>query len=290
MARTLSLLCCALLLAGIACTRGGPARQQIEAGDLEGARASLERQRAQQPRSVDVRVALGEVYYRIARDALDRQRDEARYLAFLERSVDEFMTAVELDPRDDRPHFFLAVMDTYRGDLHHALRGLNNAKHLKPTGVAYTNIAELYVYLGHMNKARTWNELGMRKQAPYGAVVFNDMLISWKEGDLNEARSNFAQLRARYPDMLRTINVARLPKMPRTFEDFAAYCCGSPACGPYMVDACRDLSLDVQEREISEESVRRELRIEMERQRRMRKVYQQRKELDIQVEGEPESP
>jgi tetratricopeptide (TPR) repeat protein len=277
-----------LLLASLvlACTPGqaGRAQRQAAAGDLEGARVALERQRQQQPRSVDVRVALGEVYYRIAREALDRDRDEARYLSYLERSVAEFVKAVELEPRDDRPHFFLAVMDTYRGDLTRALRGFDNARRLKPVGVAYTNVAEIYIYKGHLHKARRWNELGLKKRAPYGAVVFNDMLIAWRERDLHEARLRFAQLKARYPEMLETINVARVPRAPRNFEDFAGYCCGSPACGPYMKDACLDLSLAVQEREISEEAVLKELRIEMERARRMRKVYEQRKELEIGID------
>jgi hypothetical protein len=55
-----------------------------------------------------------------------------------------------------------------------------------------------------------------------------------------------------------------------------------------MRDACRDLDLEVQEREVSEEAVLRELRIEMERTRRLRKVYEQRKELDVEIEGPAE--
>jgi hypothetical protein len=178
----------------------------------------------------------------------------------------------------------LAVMDTYRGEPRAALRGLNNARRLKPTGIAYTNIAELFVYLGQLHKARRWNDIGLRKGAPYGIAIFNDMLISWKEGDLDEARRRFAELRASDPEVLRTINMARLPEAPRRFEDFADNCCSSPACGPYMKDACHALSLDVREREISEETVLRELRIEMEKQRRLREVYRQRKELEIDVE------
>ena len=86
-----------LVLAAAACAPGGPvgrAQAQASAGDLEGARVELERERDRKPGSVDARVALGEVYYRIARDALDREHDEARYLAFLERSVGEFLTAL----------------------------------------------------------------------------------------------------------------------------------------------------------------------------------------------------
>jgi tetratricopeptide (TPR) repeat protein len=282
-----------LLAALAACAPGGGvgrSQRQMEAGDLEGARVSLEAERQRQPRSVDTRVALGEAYYRIARDALDRERDEARYLTYLEYSVAEFVTAVELDPRDERPHFFLAVMDTYRGDVWQALRGFNNARRLDPSGIAYTNIAEIYVYVGHLHKARQWNDVGMRKGAHYGAVVFNDMLIDWKDGDLRSARAHFNHLHNRYPEMIRTINVARLPREPQSFDDFAGYCCQSPACGPYMRDACRDLALEVREREISKETVLKELRIEMETRRRLRKVYEQRKELEIEVEVPSPSP
>ncbi len=279
-----------LVLAGLACAPGGPvgrAQTRAAAGDLEGARAELERERERRPGSVDARVALGEVYYRIARDALDRERDEARYLAFLERSVAEFLTALEIDPRDARPHFYLGVMDTYRGELRQALRGFENARRLEPNALAYTNIAEIYVYLGHLHKARRWNDLGLRKGAPPGVGLFNEMLIHWREGDLHQARRDFSELQASDPEQLRTINVARLPEAPRRFEDFAGYCCSSPACGPYMRSACRELALDVREREVSEETVRRELLLEMEKARRLRKVYEQRKELEIEIETPP---
>jgi tetratricopeptide (TPR) repeat protein len=278
-----------LLIASTACASAEAvrrARARAGSGDLAGAQAELEHARERQPRSVDVRVALGETYYRIARDALDRERDEERYLAYLERSVSEFVTALELDPRDERPHFWLAVMDTYRGDLRQALRGFRNARRLRPTGLAYTNIAEIYVYRGELHKANAWNDLGLRKGAPYGIGIFNDMLIAWKQGDLREARRCFAELRANDPETLRTINVARLPTAPRSFEDFAGYCCSSPACGPYMKEPCRALALDVRERTLSEEAVLRELRLEMETQRRLRKVYEQRKELEIEIEAE----
>jgi tetratricopeptide (TPR) repeat protein len=287
--RNFSVLAALLLLAAAGCAPAAVSRAQAKAqsGDLEGARTELEQARAADPDSADVRVALGEAYYKIARDALDREHDETRYLAFLEKSVAEFVTALEIDPRDERPHFYLAVMDTYRGQLRQAMRGFDNARRLQPSGTAYTNIGEIYVYLGQLNKAQTWTDLGVKKGAPYGAGLFNDMLIAWKRGDLAEARQCFAELQATDPEMLRTINVARLPQAPRRFEDFAGYCCSSPACGPYMKDSCKALSLEVQEREISKEAVLKELRIEMEKQRRLRKVYEQRKELEIQVEPEP---
>ena len=282
-----------LALAAGGCGLGavGQAQREIAAGNLEAGTAELERERERSPRSVDVRVALGEAYYRIARDALDRERDEARYLTYLERALGEFLTAVELDPRDERPHFYLGVMEIYRGKPQRALRSFATARRLRPESVfAYTNIAETYVYLGRLESARRWNELGLRKNAPYGAVQLNDMLIAWREGDLDVARTIFADLRRSDPDTLRTINVAPLPETPQRFEDFAGYCCDSPACGPYLADACRELSLEVRERELSEDAVRRELVLEMEKQRRLRRVYEQRKELDVEIEDDSPEP
>lgn len=285
--RALRTLVSLVLFATVSCVPTGGTReaaQRVATGDLDGARIALEQRRDQRPRDVDVRVALGEVYYRIARAALDGQDDERRYLEYLERSVSEFLTAMELSPRDDRPHLYLAVMDTYRGDLDRALRGFQNTRRLSRSPVAYTNIAEIHLYRGELAEARRWNDLGVRVGAPYGAVLFNDMLIRWHEGDLDGARRTFARLKRSHPDMIRTINLARLPEEPRQFEDFAGYCCASPACGPYMTHACSLLSIATEQRQLSEEATLEELRIEMERVRRMRRVYDQSKELEIEVE------
>ncbi len=276
-----------LLLATLACVPTGGTRQaaqRVAPGDLEGARIALEQRRHERPRDVDARIALGEVYYRIARAALDGEHDERRYLEYLERSVSEFVTAMELSPRDDRPHLYLAVMDTYRGDLDRALRGLQNTRRLSRSPIAYTNIAEIYVYRGDLAGARRWNDRGVRAGAPYGAVLFNDMLIRWHEGDLDAARRIFARLKRSHPDMIRTINLARLPEEPRQFEDFAGYCCASPACGPYLAHACSLLSIATEQRQLSKEATLEELRIEMERVRRMRRVYDKDRTVDIEIE------
>ena len=259
------------------------AERLVSNGDLEGARAALEAERQREPEDVDVRVALGEVYYKLARNELDSLGDETAYLVYLERSVDEFVSALEIDPKDDRPHFYLAVMDAYRGDLPQAMRGFQNTRRLAPTGIAYTNIAEIYVYMGHRGKSRYFNALGLRKGAPKSAVIFNEMLLKWKEGDVDGARSRFRTLKNQHPEMVRNINVARLPTAPEEFEDFAGYCCRSPACGPYLRDACHDLSLEVHDRELSKETILQELRIEMEKTRRLNELYEQRKELKIEI-------
>ncbi len=78
--------------------------------------------------------------------------------------------------------------------------------------------------------------------------------------------------------------MARLPFPPEVFEDFARYCCGSPACGPYMQDPCKSLALPVNDRELSAEAALKQLRIEMEATRRLREIYNQRKELEVEIE------
>jgi tetratricopeptide (TPR) repeat protein len=279
-----------VLLLALACVRSDAPGKVVlmEGGDPRGTRQRLEAARASSPEDVELRIELGVVYYKIARDALDQNRDEGRYLAYLERSMEEFFVALELDPTNESPHFYLALMDVYRGKPWKALRGFDNARKLEPVGIAYTNIAEMFVYLDRADTARAWNKKGWRLGAPQGAVLFNDMLLAWREGDLPLARSHFETLRARHSEALRTINVARLAEPPRRFEEFAGYCCGSPACGPYMEVPCRALELPVEPRGVSEETVLKELRLEIERKRRLHGVYQQRKELEIDIEGEGE--
>lgn len=259
----------------------------LESGDYEGALESLQAKRARNPDSLEVRIDLGKVYYQMARDALDRQRNETLYLANLERAVDEFVTAVELAPAAWDPHFYLAMIDLYRGDTLGMVRGFQNCRRLRPGGVGDTNLGEAFVYRGDLDKAREWTSRGARSGGVPGAVEFNRMLISWKAGDLRDAEERFHLLRQHYPQMLSTINEARLPIAPRKFEKFASYCCGSPGCGPYIKEGCAQLGLAVNERVISEEAILKDLRIEIERTRRLRKVYEQRKDLEIEV-GDPE--
>lgn len=281
-----------LPLLALGCASGGQvdrARAAARGGDLTSARAVLERERDARPRSADVRIALGEVYYRIARDALDGGGNEDRYLLFFERSVDEFVAALEIDPAVAEPHLYLATMDLYRGDLDGALRGLENYRRLAPMGIAYTNLGEMYVYLGDTQQARHWTLEGLRRDAGVGPVTFNRMLIEWREGDLRSAEAHFEELWRRYPEMISTINMAQLPREPDSFEEFATYCCGSPGCGPHMGNACGSLGLVATERSLSHESVLQELRIEMEKKRRLEQIYEQRRELEIEIE-DPESP
>jgi tetratricopeptide (TPR) repeat protein len=280
----------ALALALAACAPKGidEARSALRTNDLPTARALLEADRERFPNSVPVRLALGEVYYRSARDALDWDGDEARYLAYLEKAVDEFVRAAALEPKNPSPLFYLAMIDMYRGDLAAAQRGLRNVNRLGFGPIGDTNLAESYIYAGDLAAAAHWNEMGRIGGAGFGPVTFNEMLIRWSRGDLDGARRAFELLRVQYPELVRTINVAPLPTAPRHFEEFAGYCCASPACGPYLEHACAALALPVKHRAISEETVLRELRLEMEKQRRLREIYRQRKELELEIEGEDE--
>jgi Flp pilus assembly protein TadD len=294
----LAILGLLLALALPACAPTASVNQAMaaaEGGNLESARIELEKQRARNPGSAQVHMALGTVYYRIARSALERQHDEARYLAYFQQAVDELVTAAEIEPRLADAHLYLAAIDLYRGDLDGSLRGLSNARRLRGGGNDYTNLGELYVYRGDLTEARRWTLMGLRRGAGAGAVTFNQMLIHWREGDRRAAERDFQTLWKDYPEMLSTINMARVPREPDSFEEFAGYCCGSPGCGPYMRDACGNLGLKVQDRQISEQAALKELKIEMEKTRRLREIYRQRKELQVEVEdpkaaGTPEAP
>jgi hypothetical protein len=97
------------------------------------------------------------------------------------------------------------------------------------------------------------------------------------------AASRFRTAAKLDPTVVRVWNDAPVSKPIRTFSDLTAYCCGSPACGPYLARACGDVELEVAQRQLPEETVLRELRIEMERRRELERIYRERKDLDIKV-------
>ena len=283
-----ALILIALALASCAPSGVDAARSALRTNDLNTARTVLEAAREREPNSFDVRLTLGEVYYRSARDALDWDDDEGSYLAYLEKSVDEFVRAAALDPKNPQPLFWLAMIDMYRGDIKAAQQGLRNTRKLGFGPIGDTNLAESYVYAGNLNEAFRWNEAGRQAGAGLGPVTFNEMLIAWRTGDLRAARQSFDVLRVQYPEMINTINVAPLPHTPRRFEEFAGYCCASPACGPYLEKSCDALRLPVKHREISKETLLEELRVQMEAQRKLQQIYKQRKE--IEIEAKPDEP
>ena len=142
---------------------------------------------------------------------------------------------------------------------------------MNPSPVSYTNIAEIYVYRGSPTGRKTGTRWACGRARPGGAVAFNDMLIAWKEGDVREARRKFEQLKRHEPEMIRTINMARLQRSRAASRNSPATA-AEPRLRPLHEESVLDLSLTVQEREISEEAVLKELRLEIEAKRRLLKA------------------
>ncbi len=251
----------------------GPVRGESRADEVRAARLAAERAVGKRPGSQTAQIGLAEASYRSARDALDRLGDEGRYLLYLRRSLDACVAAMKIDSTDHRAHFYLALIDAYRGDLRAALLGFCRVEKLNPSGIAKTNLAEIFIYLGDLDAARIWNQRGGAHGAGPGPVAFNDMLIDWKMGDVAGARSHFRRLRAKYPEMLESINAARLPVPPNTFAEFTEYCCGSPACGPYLDEACTAAGFEVEKRQISEKGQHEELQLRTQKGWELERIY-----------------
>ena len=283
-----ALLALAFVHAACAANHVDAARSALRTNDLHTARTLLEADRERYPDSMDVRLTLGEVYYRSARDALDWDDNQAGYLAYLEKSLNELVRAAELEPKSPQPLFYLAMIDLYRGDIKAAQQGFRDTRKLGFGPIGDTNLAESYVYAGNLNEAFRWNEAGRQAGAGLGPVTYNEMLIAWSSGDLAAAHKSFEVLRVQYPEEIREFNVASVPGTPRSFEEFAGYCCATPACGPYLEKSCEALKLPVKHREVSKETLLEELRVKMEAQRKLQEIYKQRKELEI--EAKPEEP
>jgi tetratricopeptide (TPR) repeat protein len=274
--RRLATLICALLLLG--------------AADPELAR--LEQEREKRPSDPERRQALGEAYYRHARLALDR-RDFPEYESYLDKAMDEVLESARLDPESASPHVFMGIVAAYEGDIHRAFRSMANARRLAPRAwTSYTNIVETMIYKGSPRRdIEPWIDRAERFGANAGVVELNLCLVSWRDGDMEAAERHFKRVKRLDPKVLESWNEAPVPKPIETLPDLMSYCCGSPACGPYLADACKTSQLDVARREIPAEVARRELLIEMERRRKLNEIYSKRKELEIEVEQpEPVPP
>jgi tetratricopeptide (TPR) repeat protein len=247
--------------------------------------AKLEQARDSRPRDPERREALGEAYYRHARLALD-QKDYAEYETYLGKAMDEVLESARLDPRSASPHVFMGIVAAYQGDIDRAFRSLANARRLAPKAwTSYTNIAEVLIYKGSSRRdVERWIDRAEPLGADSGVVELNLCLVSWRDGDLEAADRHFRRVKRLDPKVLETWNEAPVPKPMETLADLMSYCCGSPSCGPYMVDACKQSKLEVAKRELPAEVARRELVIEMERRRKLNEIYQQHKELEIEVE------
>ena len=260
------------------------AGQELEAGQVDEAVTRLESARERAPNSAEVRNALGVVYYRRARAALDEGRHED-YEQDLERALDEWIESLRIDPASATPHTWMGIVAAYQGDAARSLRSFRNALRLAPRSwTSYTNMAQLLIYRGNLTQARRW----LKKAEPLGpnpvVVDLNLALAAWRYGDLVEAQDLFDSAYSLDPDEVNTWDEAPVSDPIETFDDFARYCCSNPGCGPYMEVPCRQLQLEVRRREVRDETLRRELLIEMARRRRLNEIYRNRRDLKIEVE------
>jgi tetratricopeptide (TPR) repeat protein len=258
--------------------------------------AKLESERDARPNDPERRVALGGAYYRHARFALDQQ-DFTAYQAYLGKAMDEVLEGARLDPASPGPHFVMGVVAAYQGDIERAFRSFANMRRLAPRSwVTYTNLAEVMVYKGSERRdVERWLDRAEKLGANAAVVDLNLCLLTWRDGDLAAAERHFRRVVRLDPSVLESWNEAPVPKPIRTLPDLMAYCCGSPACGPYLAEACATSQLEVAKRELPAEVKRQELVIEMERRRKLERIYEKHKELEVQVEApepvpEPTAP
>jgi tetratricopeptide (TPR) repeat protein len=260
----------------------------VAALGVEDAVAVLERERDRSPGNVETRGELGKAYYQRARHALDEERFDD-YQRDLGRALDEWIEALRLDPESPSSHTWMGIVAIYQGDLDSALRSFANARRLNPRSwVSYTNIAETMIYRGKLDGARKFLRRGEHLRADPAVVEINLCLLEWRQGDLDDARYHFQEAYHLSPETVNTWNEAPITEPLRTFHDLTRYCCGSPSCGPYMGDACKKSNLEVTERVVPEEVARQELVLEMERRRKLKEIYDRRRDLGVEVEGEDE--
>jgi Flp pilus assembly protein TadD len=273
----------------VACAPTGPslrkAEQAAQRGAVEDAIPELESLRKQYPRDFDVRLALGQLYYRVGRKALDEDRQKD-YLRFLGKALDEVVEAARIDPASPSPHTWMGIIAAYQDDLDGSVTSFKNALRLdRRIPVTYTNLAQVYLYQGKIAVSRNWLTKGKKLGARGAYVDLLESLMAWRQGDLVEARDLFDMAYASDPEEVNTWDEAPVDKPIESFEDFTAYCCGNHTCGPHMGNACQKMKLAVKERELLDETFREELRLEMERRRKLQEIYKGRRDLQIEVEA-----
>ncbi len=236
---------------------------------------------ARNPLYPGLRNELAQSYLGAAQRNLQAGSEDA-YLRNLSTAQRHLLDQVEREPEDAGAHNLLAILSAYRGDLDASRLSFRIAERLDPRDSAPNlNLAEISVYQNQLAEARRWLRRARDRGARPGESTLVEALLAWKQRDLVEARALFRQAKDVEQGEVSTWNGARALE---TFEDLAAHCCRLSFCGPYMVEACGDMSQAVAQQERAEETLLEELRLQMERTRRVREVYERRRELDIRVD------
>jgi tetratricopeptide (TPR) repeat protein len=277
----------ALLLAVLASSAAlaAPRREPITI-PTEQEIAELERARDKRPNRSERRDALALAYYRFGRAAFDRG-DFTQYEKYLGLAMDEWIESLRLDPEDPEPHTLMSMVAMYQGRIDDALESAHNARVLAPTvGQSYANVAAVLVKAGaSVRQVENWLLRAERWGVNPGVVEWHYCFLRWREGEEEAAARHFYRAMRFDPEIARVWNAAPVAERISSFEDLRRYCCGSPACGPYYESICSAEGRTVARRELPEETALRELRIEMERRRALGRIYQQRRDLDIEVKS-----
>jgi len=267
--------------------------KDIKSGNLEGAAQRLEQRRTDEPDDLETRLDLADVYYQLARKELDAGNQTA-YVSYLSKAQAEILEAVRIDPTSPRPHTWLGIITAYQGDLDASATSFKNALRLNLRermelrgGTYYSNIAHISVYQGKLGDARRYLDKGAKMGAPQDELDRISVLASWKSNDMVEARDVFNSAVVLSPAFAATWDGAPLPKPMKSFDDFAAVCCGNPTCGPHMEGACKRAKQTVAHRSLDLDTLSQERKLEVERQQKLRDIYKRRKDVEITVEDAP---
>jgi len=289
------LIAALLLVAACGGTSPYAVQSDIKSGNLEGAAQKLEQRRDGDPDDLDTRLQLADVYYQLARKALD-DGNQTAYVENLRKAQVEILEAVRIDPTSPRPHTWLGIITAYQGDLDASETSFKNALRLNLRermelrgGTYYSNLAHIAVYQGKLGDARRYMDKGAKMGAPQDELDRISVLASWKGNDLVEARDVFNSAVVLSPAFAETWDGAPLPQPMKSFDDFAAVCCSNPTCGPHMEGACKRSKHTVARRELDLDTLSQERKLEVERQTKLREIYKRRKDVEITVEDAPAS-
>jgi tetratricopeptide (TPR) repeat protein len=268
----------------------------VKAGNYEGAEQKLEKARDADPDDFDTRLKLGQLYYEMARKAIDDDK-QALYVEYLRKAQTEILAAARIEPTSPEPHTWLGIITAYEGDLNGSETAFKNALRLAQQdpyrrygGTFYSNLAHICVYKGDLQAARRYLTKAAKTGAPQDELDRISVLLAWKENDMVEARDTFDSAATLSKPFAETWDDAPLPKKMTTFDDFAAVCCKNPTCGPHMENACKRERQTVAKRELELSTIQEQMKIERERREKLREIYQKQKNVEITIENEPNAP
>jgi tetratricopeptide (TPR) repeat protein len=287
----------ALALVLVACAGSGPristkaGERLLQQGKHAEALAEFENLKTQAPENKEVRLGLGSAHFGLAEAAL-KSGDEATYVAELAKAQDEALRAIELDPEYAGAHNLLGIISAYRSDLDAAQESFELARRLDPLNpFYYLNLAEVSVYRGRLTMARRYLVKARQRGAPTPLIEMNEVLAAWREGDYIEARDIFDDVLELNPQVAKTWNGGA---EITSFEAMAQHCCSQVSCGPFMKSSCQDMKQQVAERTLAEETRRKEVQMELDREKRAGAARERLRELQIEVDdldsGPPPEP